>query len=91
MGEIDAYFKRTFAVSGSAVEKVWFRAAVGEITEKGDSFLLNEKIVLKFPGSHPQLRGPDHNKELLVPVTFAGGAPSNAAGHKATLVEEIIW
>ncbi|HTG45431.1 MAG TPA: PA14 domain-containing protein, partial [Verrucomicrobiae bacterium] len=70
MGEIDASFKRTFELRGPPVENLWFRAATGQIEKKGDAFILDEKIILKFPGSEAVLRGEKQNRELIVPVRF---------------------
>ncbi len=79
MGEVDAYFKRTISLSGASLDHLYFRAVQGDIKRKGDAFLLNEKIVLKFPNSKPLVRG----NELLIPVQFVG--------NDARIVEEIIW
>ncbi len=88
-GEVDAYFHRTLAVRndqhlwGEPVDHIWFRVATGKIESKGDSFVLNDKIVIKLPGAEAVLRGSDQNRELLVRARFQGDA--------ATIVEEIIW
>jgi hypothetical protein len=83
MGEVDAYFKRTFKLTGAAVDHLWFRAARGNISTKGDAFLLDEKVTMKFPNAKPLLRGNGQDRELIVPVEFTG--------ENAQLVEEIIW
>jgi mono/diheme cytochrome c family protein len=83
MGEIDASFRRTLTISGASVDHLWFRAARGKINAKGDSFVLDDKIVMKFPGAKLVLRGADANHELLVQITFNGD--------RAQILEEIIW
>jgi hypothetical protein len=83
MGEVDAYFRRTLTISGANLDHIWFRAARGQIKAKGETFVLDNKVVLKFPGDKGLLRAGDANGELLVPVTFTGD--------RAQIVEEIIW
>src|SRR5205809_6621476 len=46
------------------------------IKPKGDSFVLSDKVVIKFPGTKAVLRGAEQNRELLVPVNFAGTSSS---------------
>lgn len=82
-GEIDAYFKRTLRIHGTGQGNLWFRAAAGDLTQTGDTFLLNNKIQMKFSGSKPVLREADGQKELLVPVQVQNGV--------GTIVQEIIW
>ena len=79
MGEVDSWFKRTITLTGAALDHLYFRAAQGDIKPKGDTFLINDKIVLKFPGSKPLLRA----NELLIPIQFSNDT--------ARITEEIIW
>src|SRR5436190_15754080 len=80
-GELDSYFRRTLTFeSPNSVKNLWFRAATGNISQKGNVYLLDNKVTFKFSGAAPLLRD---NKELLVPINFNGS--------RATLVEEIIW
>jgi len=79
-GEIDASFKRTLHFeSPKPVKNLWFRAAAGNLAEKGNAYVLDNKVTFKFTGVTPMVR----EKELLVPIQFDGST--------ATLVEEIIW
>jgi mono/diheme cytochrome c family protein len=82
-GEVDAYFQRTFTLTGPAVDHLFFRAAAGDIQERNGSYVLNGKTVLKFPDSAPILRQSGNEKELIVPVKFSG--------NEAKITEDIIW
>jgi hypothetical protein len=83
MGEVDAYFRRTMTLTGNPVDHLYFRAAVGQIEGKGNGFLLDRRVALKFPGESPILRAGANPKELLLPVKFSGD--------KAQIVEDIVW
>jgi hypothetical protein len=83
MGEVDAYFRRTLSITGAKVEHLWLRAARGNIKPKGDAFVLDDKVVMKFPGAKAVLRGAGPDAELLVPAPFQGD--------RARVVEEIVW
>jgi hypothetical protein len=67
------------------VANLYFRAAAAEkIADKGDgTFVVDEHLLLKFPGSQPRLRSQDGKMELLIPVIFQNG--------QAQLVQEIVW
>jgi hypothetical protein len=80
-GEVDAMFRRTFTVEGAGA--LHFRAAAGKISQDGESFTVDDKLRLKFPGAKPFIRGTGDKAELLVPLSFADGT--------ARLVEEIVW
>ena len=83
--EVDANFQRTLTLRAlQPIENVFFRAALGEkIEQKGDVFVVNGKVQMKFSGAHPVIRQAEGKTELLVPVTF------NAK--EATIVQEISW
>lgn len=83
--EVDATFRRTLTVRGAApaVGQLYFRAAVGKITASGDTFLVDEKLRLRFPGAKPLVRGSGEKAELLVPISITN--------NEAKLVEEIVW
>ena len=82
-GEVDAYFQRSFTITGPPVPDLFFRAAVGEIETRKDSYIVDGRTILKFPGSKPVLRKSGTGQELLVPVTFSGTS--------AQITEDIIW
>jgi hypothetical protein len=84
-GEVDAGFRRTITVKGTAPTnaKLYFRAATGKITRDKDAFVIDEKLRLKFPGAAPIVRGEGDKAELLVPIALAKG--------QATLTEELAW
>jgi len=71
--------------SAQPVERLYFRAAVGEkiVAEPGGAFLIGETLRLRFPGAQPIIRNSDGKAELLVPIPFAG--------QDAKLVQEIAW
>jgi hypothetical protein len=84
--EGDASFRRTITLKAPApVANLYFRAAAAEkIADKGDgTFVVDEHLLLKFPGSQPRLRSQDGKMELLIPVIFQNG--------QAQLVQEIVW
>jgi len=86
MGEVDAYFRRTLRLSGTAGQGTWLRAAAGKIAASAaGGFTWNDKITLKFPGANPApvLRDQAGGQELLVPVRLEGGG--------AVITQEIIW
>src|SRR5262245_15562300 len=59
-GEADAYFRRTLTIrqAGTLIlGKLYFRAAVGKIAKDGETYVVDEKLRLKFPGAQPVLRG----------------------------------
>ncbi|HEV8543326.1 MAG TPA: PA14 domain-containing protein, partial [Verrucomicrobiae bacterium] len=83
MGEVDAYFKRMLSLTGTPVDHLYFRAAAGNIEEKPNGFVLDGRIVMKFPVESPVMLGDSNRKELLVPIKFDGT--------HANVIEEIIW
>ena len=84
-GEVDAGFRRTLTLRApSPVSNLYFRAAVGKIEEKPDgSFLVDEKVRLRFTGAKATIRRNGDKSELLVPISFKG--------NEARLVEEVSW
>jgi hypothetical protein len=84
-GEVDANFERKLALHAPApIEKLFFRAAVGEkIEQKDGAFVVDGKVQMKFPGGNPIVRKLAGKSELLVPVPFTG--------NDGKIVEEISW
>jgi mono/diheme cytochrome c family protein len=83
-GEVDAAFVRTISVTApNPIERLYFRAAVGEKIEEKDGAFFVGKMKLRFPGSKPLVRSSEGKSELLVPVAFAGKS--------ARIVAEIAW
>jgi hypothetical protein len=82
---LDTGFKRTFTFRATPpVANFFFRAASGKIVERPDgSFLIEDKLTLKFPGVKASVRRNGDKAELLVPVIFSG--------NQAQLVEEFSW
>jgi hypothetical protein len=83
MGEVDAYLKRTIALKGPAADHLWFRAATGNIEARGNEFVLDERIHIRFAGATAVVRESGGRNELVAPVRFTRG--------EAKIVQEIIW
>lgn len=83
-GEVDATLHRTISVTApTAIERLYFRAAVADKIEEKDGAFLVGKMTLKFSGVKPIVRISEGKSELLVPLTFTG--------REAKFVEEMIW
>jgi hypothetical protein len=86
-GEVDAGFRRTLTLKSTSVPpgSMSFRAAVGaKIAEQSaDTFVIDDRVKLRFPGSVPRVRKDNGKSELLVPVAFANG--------QTVITEEISW
>ena len=54
-----------------------------QIQRPDGSFLIEDKLTLKFPGAKASVRRNGDKAELLVPVIFSG--------NQAQLVEEFSW
>ncbi len=55
--------------NGNAPENLFFRAASGDLTAKGNTVILDEYLEISFAKAKPQIQ----NNELRVPVTFENG------------------
>jgi cytochrome c len=86
-GEVDAGFRRTLTLRSTNAPSgsMYFRAAVGaKIEDQGaDTFVIDGRVKLRFPGSTPHVRKDNGKSELLVPVAFANG--------QAVITQEISW
>ena len=84
---LDAGFVRTFTLSGSPVENLYFRAAVADDIEANgnNTFLIGDQQIMQIveSGNRAVVRESGGKKELLVPVVFANG--------KATIKQLISW
>jgi mono/diheme cytochrome c family protein len=85
-GEVDAFFERklTFQAANPPVNLV-FRAASGsKIENQSDgTFVIDDRVRMRFPGAGPRIRAQSNRMELLVPVVFENG--------RANVIQEIVW
>ena len=67
-----SWFERTITISpaNAGGDNWYFRAATGSIKKlDGETFLIDDLVEMKFPGSKAAIREVDGKQELIVPFT----------------------
>jgi mono/diheme cytochrome c family protein len=85
-GEVDAVFERRLALKGATPPaNLHLRAAAGSKIEAqpDGSFMVDDRVRMRFSGANPQIRTVADRKELLVPIEFKNGM--------ANIIQEIVW